>query len=111
MTVSHVSALGFCRATYSWQNGLGPLGQHWHGPKKHDPRTTRPVVNGTDTEACFGQCRPEQLAHLLREISVFESEFARLSVFDTSFVRLLEFDTGDSNFLSLGVFSPFSSFD
>jgi hypothetical protein len=26
---------------YRWPNGPGPMGQHGHGPKKHDPSTAR----------------------------------------------------------------------
>jgi hypothetical protein len=26
---------------YTWPNGPGPMGQHGHGPKKHDPSTAR----------------------------------------------------------------------
>ena len=82
MTVSHVSALGFCRATYSWQNGPGPLGQHWHGPKKYDPRTTRPAVNGTDTQ------RPVLVNAVLSSLPIYYERFQYLGLNSHAFQYL-----------------------
>jgi len=56
----------------------------------------------------FGKC-----GVIKREISEFDTQFARLTKFDTQFASLSEFDTVTANSFDLGVsnlFSPISLF-